>query len=190
VRLGGRDLDRGQGIALGRDENMFVTGWTSSRDFPTTDRAPSREHAGGEDAFVLRLGRAGRRVVYSTFLGGPAADRGRGIGVDARDNAFVTGATGSADFSGGGRSAHAGAEDVFVTQLDPAGSLRAGLLVGGAAVDFGRGIATQRDGTSYVAGRTESSDLPTTGPTSAAGPRGARDVVLLRIEPTSEVRSS
>lgn len=49
------------------------------------------------DAFVTKLDPSGR-LVYSTYLGGSGSDGGGGIAVDSSGNAYLAGATQSADF--------------------------------------------------------------------------------------------
>ena len=76
--------------------NAYMTGDTSSTDFPTA--SPIQAAFGGGSAFVTKLNAAGSALVYSTYLGGSLADAGRAIAVDALGNAYVTGETGSIDF--------------------------------------------------------------------------------------------
>ena len=80
--LGGTAFERAQGIALDTAGNAYVTGWTTSSDFPTTRGAFDIRHNGDEDAFVAKLDAGGSKLLYSTYLGGEAKDRGRGIAVD------------------------------------------------------------------------------------------------------------
>jgi hypothetical protein len=74
--LGGTGPDVGNGIAV-RDGNAYVTGATSSADFPTTPGAFDTSFNGAIDAFVTKLNRSGSALAYSTFLGGGGC---RGLG--------------------------------------------------------------------------------------------------------------
>jgi hypothetical protein len=103
-------------------------------------------------------------VTYSTYLGGSAEDDGNAITVDSSGNAYITGETDSANFPGAG--APAGGRDVFVTELNPTGTLVFTTLVGGTADDIGNAIAVDTTGSPagiYVTGQTASPDFPTTG---------------------------
>ncbi len=95
--LGGTGGDSGQGIAVDNAGNAYVTGATSSRDFPTMDPLQPL-YARDTDAFVSMLNAAGSALVYSTYLGGSSLDVGLGIAVDSGGNAYVTGQTASTNF--------------------------------------------------------------------------------------------
>jgi hypothetical protein len=94
--LGGTNFDGGNAIAVDDDSNAYITGRTSSADFPTTagifqstKSAPANEF----DAFVTKVNRRGSALAYSTYLGGTEYDFGRGIAVDEDGNAYITGQT-------------------------------------------------------------------------------------------------
>ena len=68
--LGGTNGDIGQGIAVDGRGRAYVTGDTSSADFPTTPGAFDTTFNGFQDAFVTKLNARGSALVYSTFVGG------------------------------------------------------------------------------------------------------------------------
>jgi len=96
--LGGGDNDAGYGVAVDSSQNAYITGATSSTDFPTTTAAYSGAAAGSSDAFVTKLNASGSAPVYSTLLGGGDVDSGAGIALAGPDRVYVTGSTSSADF--------------------------------------------------------------------------------------------
>ena len=82
-----------------REGRAYVTGRTTSADFPTTPGAfDTHLQRRLSDAFVTKLNASGSALAYSTFLGGTEVDEGRGIAVDGRGRAYVTGSTRSADY--------------------------------------------------------------------------------------------
>src|SRR5215208_5643698 len=117
--LGGTDDDRGAGIAVDGEGRAYVTGLTSSADYPTTPGAFDTTWNGSFDAFVTKLNAAGSALAYSTFLGGTGSDEGHGIAL--RDgSAYVTGETGSAAFPttpGAPDPILGDTKDAFVTKL-------------------------------------------------------------------------
>jgi hypothetical protein len=122
--LGGSGTDFGQGVAVDASGAAYVTGVTTSTDFPTTVGAFDASYNGGEDAFVTKLNTAGSAPAYSAYLGGSGDDEGHGIAVDSLGAAYVTGLTGSTNFptTAGAFDASAnGAVDAFVTKIAEAG---------------------------------------------------------------------
>ncbi len=92
--LGGEDTDVGWAIAIDGSGNAYITGQTSSSDFPTTPSAFDTTYNGGvRDVFVTKLNTSGSALVYSTFLGGNGGDRGTAIAIDGSGNAYITGLT-------------------------------------------------------------------------------------------------
>jgi len=107
--LGGSDRDMGLGIALDPSNFVYVTGYTYSTDFPTTNALVVQPlHSskvltftnlyGSNDVFVTKFAPAGTGLVYSTYLGGTNFDVGQGIAADSAGNAYITGYTASTNF--------------------------------------------------------------------------------------------
>ena len=105
-------------------------------------------------------------LLYSTYLGGSGDDFGFSIAVDPAGNTYVTGRTNSANFpttTGALDTTSNGADDAFVTKLDPTGaSLVYSTYLGGSSTDVGYRIAVDPAGNAYVAGYTNSANFPTT----------------------------
>ena len=150
--------DEGSAIAVDNAGNAYVTGSTSSTDFPVTPGAFQTVYGGicasggncNKNAFVTELNPTGSALVYSTYLGGSAWDVGYGIAVDSAGNAYVTGGAGSPNFPvtpGAFQTTGGGA---FVTKFNPTGSA----LVYSTYLNNGTGIGVAVDsaGHAYVAG--------------------------------------
>jgi hypothetical protein len=163
--LGGSGTDSGSGIAVDSSRNAYVTGSTTSTNFPTVN--PLFSSGGPGDAFVTEIGTQGNALVYSTYLGGAGADEGKGIAVDASGDAFVTGYTESSNFPTINplQSSLAGSANAFITEITPGGSaLVYSTYLGGGGTDIGNGIALDSSGNIYVAGSTTSTNFPTVNP--------------------------
>ena len=93
--LGGSQSEEGQGLAVDATGHAYVTGWTTSPDFPVAGRPVQAHPRGGSDAFVVKLNAAGSALVYATYLGGSSGDSGKGIAVDAAGHAYVMGFAGT-----------------------------------------------------------------------------------------------
>jgi hypothetical protein len=179
--LGGNAVDEGYAIAADASGSAYVTGYTGSSNFPL--QSPIRSsNVSSVDAFVTKLNPTGSALVYSTYLGGSATDYGTGIAVDPSGNAYVTGIVGSTDFPVASpmQPKLAGADDVFVTKLNPSGSAFVySTYLGGGSVDDAYALAIDQSGNAWVTGRTNSSDFPLTSPLQAT--RFAFDMFVTEI---------
>ena len=164
--LGGSGADNGSGIAVDSAGNAYVTGATSSANFPTQGPVQPMFAGGRSDAFVAKINATGSALIYSTYLGGGGDDSGSGIALDTEGNAYVSGWTTSTNFPtlNALQSAYGGGDyDAFVTQINASGSaLVYSTYLGGSGIDLGSGIAVDSAGNAYVVGTTASSDFPTT----------------------------
>ena len=199
--LGGSGNDDGLGIAVDSQGAAYVTGRTTSTNFPTTPGAfDASYNLGLDDAFVTKLDPTGSSLVYSTYLGGSSDfDHGVGIAVDSQGAAYVTGSTGSPDFPatpGAFDTSFNGVagDDAFVTKLAPSGSsLVYSTYLGGSGDDRGTGIAVDPQGAAYVTGSAGSANFPTTPgafDTTSGGADGDGFVTKLAPAGTSLVYSS
>ncbi|MFX1254162.1 MAG: SBBP repeat-containing protein [Promethearchaeota archaeon] len=160
--LGGGGSDYGRGIAVDSYNNSYITGYTSSTNFPTYN-AYQDTFGSGYDAFITKINATGNGLVYSTYFGGTGSDRGYGIIVDSMENVYITGFTGSSDFpiQNAYQSDKSGNNDVFVAKLNKTGtSLVFSTYLGGDDFDGGRGIAADDVGNIYITGRTASNNFP------------------------------
>lgn len=185
--LGGSGFDEGRGIAVDSAGNAYVTGNTSSSNFPT--KGSSTTYGGKGDAFVAKLNSAGSALVYSTYLGGSGADFGLGIALDSSGEAYVTGSTQSTNFpvvpvASAFQPKNHGASDAFVAKVKADGSgLVYSTYLGGSGADSGQGIAVDSSGAAYVTGLTYSADFPTAPSGSAlqAANGGGSDVFVAKL---------
>ena len=119
-------MDQGLALAVDAQGNAYITGSSSSANFPTTNGALQKQarNASGT-AFVLKLNPSGTGIIYSTFLGGSNTDVGRAIAVNRNGEAYIAGSTLSQDFPttpGALQTVNGGAQDSFVAKLSAYGS--------------------------------------------------------------------
>ena len=202
--LGGSGDDHAAGIAVDASGNAYVTGTTTSTNFPTNAPFQTAYGGGPEDVFVTKLNPAGSALAYSTYLGGSGDDYAAGIAVDASGNAYVTGTTTSTNFPTNApfQAAYGGGpEDVFATELNAAGNgLVYSTYLGGSGDDFGGGIAVDNSGSGYLTGGTSSTNFPLSSPlqsTNKALSSGGNNAFIAKLSnppagtaPTSTTLSS
>jgi hypothetical protein len=182
--LGSTNYDFAQSVAVNAAGNAYLTGFTSSTNFPianalvitnaqftnglTLDHLNMQEKRTYRiDAFVTKFSIDGLSLDYSTYLGGTNDDVGRFVAVDAADCAYVTGFTISKFFPTNQVAQPIGYEKdfhshVFVTKIGPSGGadVRYSLQFGSRQSDQGTGIAVDElTGNAYVTGFTSQTNF-------------------------------
>jgi len=185
--LGGSSFDQAFSIAIDAAGNAYVTGFTSSYDFPVTPGAfQPTFHGGFSDAFISKLNATGSGLVYSTYLGGSSDDVGDSITIDAAGNAYVIGYTSSTDFPvtpGAFQMAYGGdPEDAFITKLNTTGTaLVYSTYLGGSGDDGGNSIVIDISGNAYVTGFTDSGNFPHTSGSFQTSLQGGYDAFVTKL---------
>lgn len=183
--IGGSGTDIGYSIAVDLQNNVYITGQTSSLNFPTKN-AFSTTLNGANDAFVVKLNHFGTGIVFSTFIGGRnPGDKGSSIAVDKAGNVYFTGETNSLNFPTANAAfpIFRGNVDVFLTKLNIDGNvLIYSTYLGGTFFDAAYGIALDQFDNAYITGRTESMNFPTKNPLQSAM-RGQRDAFVAKFDP-------
>jgi uncharacterized repeat protein (TIGR01451 family) len=216
--LGGTGDDIGFGIAVDSALSAYVTGSTTSTDFPAAGTGVFQStNGGGRDAFLAKLGAVGTSGInvgtvplnYFTYLGGSADDVGLGVVVDSigqssggSQGARITGWTASADFpvrNNPVQPVFGGGHDAFVARIDttatsPTATGHYATFLGGSGDDFGTGIAVDFQGASYVAGETKSANFLTQAPPLSApfqpSLNGGSDAFLSKLGPLLDLQIS
>jgi endonuclease/exonuclease/phosphatase family metal-dependent hydrolase len=173
----------GIGIEVDSEGAVYVRGYTESVDFPTQN--PIQGSYGGQgDTFITKINSSGKKLIYSTYLGGSGWDWCWGIAVDSEGAAYVTGNTESRDFptKNAIQGSNAGGyQDAFITKINSSGSaLIYSTYLGGSAEDNGTDIAVDSEGAAYVTGQTESEDFPTKNPIQRTN-AGGSDIFIAKV---------
>jgi len=134
--LGGISSDYGQALALGPDDSIFVTGYTS------------RFGAGFQNVLLAKC-YANGSLAWANTLGGANYDYGTALTLGSDGSIVVTGFT--ASFG-------AGNNDVLLAKWYANGTLAWAKTLGGAGNDYGRALALDTDGSIVVTGYTNSFD--------------------------------
>ncbi len=189
-------LSHGQGIFADASGAAYITGYTTAKDFPTTDGSKHHNLDAGFDAFVTKLNSAGSGLVYSTLIGGRNADYSNSLTVNAAGEVFFAGYTEpfaqkndypvttnaySTVFNGG-------SDDGFVTKLDAGGKIVYSTLIGGNGDDYVRGITVDISGSAYITGETTSpgETFPTTPFVIMKTHKGAFDCFVSKFSPDGD----
>ncbi len=193
--LGGSGSELRPSIAVDSALDMYVTGTTSSADFPPVN--PVQGLKGTANVFVAKFDPTGATLLFASYIGGTGADSPVGIAVDAATNIYVAGTTNSTDFP---HSASAfqtapkspGNQHAFVFVLNnPAGdnayALGYSTYLSGSNTDTASGMTLDNKGFVYVIGITNSTDFPLapSAGTFQSSLQGANAFFISKVAPTS-----
>lgn len=191
--LGGSNSERVNSIVVS-DSKAWLTGYTSSSDFPVTSGAYDTSFNGSNDTFLTVInpkGNGSSDIFYSTFLGGDTNDAGNDL-VVTDGKAWLTGYSDSATFPITALSVdttHNGSTDAFFSIIQPGGNGTADLIystfLGGINSDRGMSIAVEA-GKAWLTGETYSPDLPTTANGYDRSYHSSNDIFFSIINPLGQ----
>ena len=161
--IGGSYLDYGYSIALDNSGNIYITGYSSSSDYPTTTNAyQTSKKSNYWDIIISKLNNDLTTLLASTYIGGSNQEYGSSLAVDSSSNVYITGNSYSSDYpttTGAYQTSYSGSlNDVIVSKLDSdLTTLKASTYLGNYS---GSAIALDKTGNVYVAGSADSSNFP------------------------------
>jgi hypothetical protein len=164
--FGGSKMDGAYEVAVDSEGNPLISGVTTSADLPTTESAFQRHRRGGVDAFVTKLDRDGKRILWSTYYGGSKENSyqstGGAMALDEAGRVWLVGATSSTDLPlrNPSQASFAGGDfDGFLAAFSPDGSkLCYGSYFGGNGQDMLEGLVAGRHRI-YASGITSSKNI-------------------------------
>lgn len=189
--IGGSGADMPHAMQLDAAGNIYLTGSTTSSDFPLGGTPALASNSGGTDAFILKFNPAldgTNALVFSSYLGGTDLDIGYAIDVDQQGAIYVTGTTKSMDFpltSTAYAAVRYGDSDAFIVRVDPSiGAFTYSSYLGGELTEEGRAIAVVSPSTVYFAGDTVSTMFPLAGAPYMPTPFGGGDIFVAQMDLT------
>jgi hypothetical protein len=182
--IGGSGGDAVRGGQPDASGNLYITGNTSSPNFPILNGIQPTYGGGNGDAWVAALNATGSALIYSTYIGGNGDDQAYDLQLDALDNVYIVGETSSTNFPvvKAIQNSNAGAYDAFLTKINSTGSaILFSTYLGGAGTDYARQIAIDPASRVYIIGATSSSNFPTVAPLQGTFGGGPEDAFLAII---------
>jgi gliding motility-associated-like protein len=157
VSFGNTGFDRGFGIAVDGDGNVYGAGYFQG----TVDFHPgsgtANLTASNTDTYVVKLDTDGN-FIWARSVGNSGGDYGRAIAVDAAQNVYVMGEfQNTVDFDPGPGNAFLSETgpnggDIFILKLDAAGNYAWAISHGGPSEDDARSIEVDAAGNVYSTG--------------------------------------
>lgn len=197
--LGGSSEDYCLSVAIDASNNVYVTGYTTSSDYPVTTGVYDTSYNGGGsypyDVFVSKLNSSGSTLLYSTFIGGTGAELAEAMTVTGSGDVYLTGSTTSSDFPvtmGVFDNTYNGPAypslfwgDAFILRLNSTGStLIFSTFIGGNEDDIGRAIYVDDTGNIYCSGAARANFPVTSGAFDTSYNYGPYDGFILKMNPT------
>jgi hypothetical protein len=190
--LGGPGGDSAEGVSVGTDGNLLVTGWFEGHvDFDPGEGSLVLESAGEQDVFVVSLDEEGT-VRWARVFGGAGWDEGHGVVVSSDGEIAVVGSfSGTVDFDpGAGEARRTAAADVdaFVVCLNADGSFRSVATFGGSGADVASSVSVVPGGAWAVAGWfSETVEFQLVGDETSRSSAGFSDVFVLSVDAAGSV---
>ncbi len=184
--IGGSGDDDPAALYIDDSGKVFISGRTTSDDFPVSTGAYGTVYNGSADAFVLSLDSSLSNLSASTLLGGTDSDSASSVITDSSGSVYIAGGSSSSDFpvtTGAYSTIHNGREDAFITVLDSTlSAVTASTFIGGAGNDHAYALKSDSTGTLYITGTTDSSDFPVTDSSYSAIYSGGGDIFVTAID--------
>jgi hypothetical protein len=196
--LGGSGFDEGLDIVSDATGAAYITGLTSSLNFPASTLDGTKQIPDSYNAFVAKLNPSGTALEFATYIGGESYDEATGISLSNTGEIYLTGRTFSSDFpvsdnafqklfSKGTCNQNAvtiPCSDLFVMRLNSlANGIIYSTLIGGNSMDVSNDIQVDNLGNAYITGHTSSDDYPVSS-NSLKKKRESIDSFVTKIDPT------
>lgn len=182
--LGGNDWEFGDDVDFDSSNNIVVSGYTGSTDFPLVDQFYN--NAPNHDAFFAKLDPNGETLVFSTLLGGNLEDRSYGMEVLSDDAIIITSPASSTDMPtlNALQSNNSGGSDGYLAIFTDAGLIYASYL-GGEGNDYVMGMSVYNEELVAIVGYTHSQDLVMHNAIQTEN-AGSGDIVIWILSPPEE----
>jgi hypothetical protein len=196
--LGGSGVDQAFGIARDPVNQVYLTGRTTSTNFPMAGVPFQSSNGGDRDAFLAKFNPAGSALLYSTYFGGGSYEDAYTVALGAGNRAYLIGRTSSVNLptsAGAFQPAYGGGDsDAYVAKLEPAAAGPASLLyasyLGGGGDDQGYGLAVDASDVAYAAGFARSTDFPSAGGAFQPANGGYWDGFFGKVDPAASGAAS
>jgi hypothetical protein len=186
---GGSNEDEAYSIALDKDNNSYITGYTGSTNGISTSSVHQSTNGGYYDVFVAKFTSSGA-LSWGSYFGGKAEERGFSIALNKSNDIFITGNTLSASgiaTEGTHQYKLKGGKDIFLTKFSNDGTRQWGTYYGGAKYDNAYNMVLDTAGNAYITGSTNSTSGIATDSSHQTVLNGAFDIVLAKFSATGKL---
>jgi len=183
--IGGSTDEGADAIAVDNAGNVFISGFTYSDDFPTAGMPYDAEHNGSGDIYISKFNNDLSLLSSSTFIGGSNYEESHAIALDAEQNVFIAGYSGSMEYpstAGVYDETFNENHDAIITKLDNnLSNILASTFIGGAEDDDCYGLVIEGAENVFITGISFSADYPITNNAFDNTYNGERDIFVSRF---------
>ncbi len=160
--IGGTKADHVKAMSMIRDSILYLTGFTTSSNFPTSLLAHQKQLKSDTDAFIMKIDTSGS-LIWSTYFGGNGRDVINAIcpSDTFANRIFLAGYTQSTDFD----SLKPVVQDTFCKKTDALiacfnhnGKIIWSTYYGGSGIDKATGIVSNYKRRIFIIGNTSTTD--------------------------------
>lgn len=164
--FGGCYSERAYGLTIDSHDNLIVTGFTASDDFPISPDAIQQKLNGNSDIFLAKFNDK-NSLIWSTYFGGNESESAKAVALDTDDNIIIVGSSGSSDFPlknpiDDFYSEGRWSSDPIISKFSNDGNLLWSTFFGGSSMDIALDVQTDSQNNIIVSGITKSEDFLTT----------------------------
>jgi hypothetical protein len=189
---GAKNNEYAEGVVVDSENNIFISGYTDSDDYPVIGNAYQKKYNGTMDAFLVKMDSIGIPI-WSTYFGGKKDDYGSNVTVDTKDNVIMSGITGSIDLPItplGFQKSSGGGADGFIVKFDKYGNIIWNTYLGGSKeegllntlYDQGGAIRTDDKDNVVYCFRTQSNNIVTTPNAFQKAFKGINDAMVVILD--------
>ena len=186
--LGGNQFENIRSMTLDSENNIIISGYTSSIDFPL-EKFINNKSISTFDNYISKVSTDGQQLLFSSYYGGNREWGLTELTVDRNDNILFVGETNSVAFPllNAYQSIYGGGEtDGFVAKIDKEDySLYFSTFLGDNGYDGVHGVVVDNHGDLIITGTTMSSNFPTLNPYQTFN--GNHDAFIFKMNDIGEL---
>lgn len=188
---GGDRTEHFYGIAVDKNYNLAIVGWSQSLNFPN-NLQPISPRVFMDDVVLMSMDENGQ-YRWATYLGGDSIDAGQAVVYNEKDEILISGYTKSNFFAvtaDAYQKNSGGSYDAFFAKFDNSGNKIYCSYLGGFDNDYGTGISVDSLKNFVVTGYTSSKDFPVTADAYQSTNKGNIDVFVSKFSDDGRIKYS